>query len=175
MQTCWGVGNVPVNAEDRQDVHGRCRVSEDEGPESAMWEGSYPLCRPGLPGKHCWQWLLPERDWRWAGCLPSAWRTRRVRGNRRYEMGRDARTNTAQLYTLMELELPRLLRPNQVVEGRLWRWWNLAGLCARRQRNIYYYEEARGPLCGSPDGDRWQWFGCCSWAQTPEPIHIEAG
>ena len=34
-------------------------------------------------------------------------------------MGRDARTNTAQLYTLMELELPRLLRPNQVVEGRL--------------------------------------------------------
>ena len=40
-------------------------------------------------------------------------------GDRRYKMGRDARTNTAQLYTLMELELPRLLRPNQVVEGRL--------------------------------------------------------
>ena len=40
-------------------------------------------------------------------------------GNRRRMMGRDARTNTAQLYMLMELELPRLLRPNQVVEGRL--------------------------------------------------------
>ena len=40
-------------------------------------------------------------------------------GDRRHRMGRDARTNTAQLYTLMELELPQLLRPNQVVEGRL--------------------------------------------------------
>ena len=42
-------------------------------------------------------------------------------GNRRCMTGRDARTNTAQLYTLMELELPRLLWPDQVAEGRLQR------------------------------------------------------
>ena len=42
-------------------------------------------------------------------------------GNRWRTMERDAKTNTAQLYMLMELELPRLLRPNQVDEGRLGR------------------------------------------------------
>ena len=44
---------------------------------------------------------------------------RDVMGNQWHTMERDAKTNTAQLYTLMELELPWLLRPDQVDEGRL--------------------------------------------------------
>ena len=50
MQICWVLGDVLVNAEDRHEVHGRCKVSEDERPENAMGEKSLPTMPPWPPG-----------------------------------------------------------------------------------------------------------------------------
>ena len=119
MQTCWVLGNVLVNAEDRHDAHGRCRVSEDERPESTTW-GGVAYCaalasRGSAAGSDCY---LKETEDELSACHVPEGQGELV-GNRRCMMGRDARTNTAQLYTLMELKLPQLLWPDQLAEGRL--------------------------------------------------------
>ena len=43
------LGDVLVNAEDRHEAHGRCKVSEDERPENATGEKSLPTMLPWPP------------------------------------------------------------------------------------------------------------------------------